>query len=124
MVAYKEPSSVHAQRLRAYGQLVWSLLTVVVCVGSLGILVCGGDDHGEHTKQLTTNPLTGGQEIPPVSSIATGSATLTINEAQSQINFTLIVSTAPPTAIREAHIHIAPPGVNGPIVLDFCTTNL
>jgi hypothetical protein len=54
---------------------------------------------------------------------ATGTAILNINEDRTQIDFTLNVSTALPD-IREAHIHISPPGVNGPIVLDFCTTNL
>ena len=119
MVAYKETQRVHAQRRRSYGQFVWSLLTVVVCVGSLAILGCGGDD--DDTRQLSAN-LTGAQEVPPVSTSATGTATLRINEEQTQIDFTLIVSTALQN-IREAHIHIAPTGVNGPIVLDFCTTS-
>jgi hypothetical protein len=121
MVAYKQIKHVHAQRRRAYGQLVWSLLTVVVCAGSLAILGCGGDD-GDNTEQRSAN-LTGAQEVPPVATSATGTATLNINEEQTQIAFTLNVSTALPN-IREAHIHIAPAGANGPIVLDFCTTNL
>ncbi|HEY5864543.1 MAG TPA: CHRD domain-containing protein [Candidatus Tectomicrobia bacterium] len=99
-----------------------SLLTVVVCVGSLAILGCGGDDDDD-PRQLSAN-LTGAQEVPPVNTAATGTATLRINEEQTQIDFTLIVSTAPQTPIREAHLHIAPAGVNGPIVLDFCTTSL
>ena len=124
MVAYKETTSVHAQRRRSYGRLVWSLLTVVVCAGSLAILGCSGDDDDDNTTQLNAT-LTGGQEVPSVNNtLATGTATLRINEAQTQIDFTLIVSTAPQSDIREAHIHIAPTGVNGPIVLDFCTTSL
>ena len=76
MVAYKEIKNVHAQRRRAYGQLVWSLLTVVVCAGSLAILGCGGDD-GDNTEQRSAN-LTGAQEVPPVTTSATGTATLNI----------------------------------------------
>jgi hypothetical protein len=83
----------------------------------LAILGCGGDD--DNTEQLSAN-LTGTQEVPPNSSTAAGTATLNINEDRTQIDFTLNVSTALPN-IREAHIHISPPGVNGPIVLDFCT---
>lgn len=123
MVAYKasgQTKSVHAPRRRTYRQLVWSLLTVVVCAGSLVILSCGGDD--DDTEQLSAN-LTGAQEVPPNTSAATGTATLNINEDRTQIDFTLNVSTALSGDIREAHIHISPPGVNGPIVLDFCTTN-
>jgi hypothetical protein len=99
---------------------MWSLLTVVVCAGSLVILSCGGDD--DDTEQLSAN-LTGTQEVPPNTSAAAGTATLNINEDRTQIDFTLNVSTTLQD-IREAHIHISPPGVNGPIVLDFCTTNL
>jgi hypothetical protein len=121
MVAYKETRSVHAQRRRAYGQLVWSLLAVVVCAGALAIVGCGGDDDDD-TRQLSAN-LTGAQEVPPVNTAAAGTATLRINEEGKQIDFTLIVSTALQD-IREAHIHIAPTGANGPIVLDFCTTSL
>jgi hypothetical protein len=128
MVVYKasgQTQSVHAQPRRAYGQLVWSLLTVVVCAGSLAILGCGGGDDHNNTEQLSAT-LTAAQEVqtPSVTSSATGTATLNINQEGTQIDFTLNVSTAPATNIREAHIHIAPAGANGPIVLDFCTTTL
>jgi hypothetical protein len=123
MVAHKASGQTkhgYAQRWRMYRHLMWSLLTVVVCAGSLVILSCGGDD--DDTEQLSAN-LTGTQEVPPNTSAAAGTATLNINEDRTQIDFTLNVSTTLQD-IREAHIHISPPGVNGPIVLDFCTTNL
>jgi CHRD domain len=116
-----QTKSVHAQRRRAYGQLVRFLLVVVVCAGSLAILSCGDDD--DDTERRSGN-LTGAQEVPPVATSATGTATLNISEDESRIDFTLNVSTTFATNIREAHIHIAPTGANGPIVLDFCTTNL
>jgi hypothetical protein len=87
----------------------------------LAILGCGGDD--DDTEQLSAN-LTGAQEVPPNTSTAAGTATVNINDDRTQIDFTLTVSTALSGNIREAHIHISPPGVNGPIVLDFCTTSL
>jgi CHRD domain-containing protein len=120
MVAHKASGPTkhgHAQRWRMYRQLMWSVLTVVVCAGSLVILSCGGDD--DDTEQLSAN-LTGTQEVPPNTSAAAGTATLNINEDRTRIDFTLNVSTTLQD-IREAHIHISPPGVNGPIVLDFCT---
>jgi CHRD domain len=117
-----QTKSVHAQRRRVYGQLVWSLLIVVVCAGSLAIVSCGGDDDDD-TERRSGN-LTGAQEVPPTTSSAAGTAAVNISEDGTRIDFTLNVSTTLATNIREGHIHISPPGVNGPIVLDFCTTNL
>jgi hypothetical protein len=68
--------------------------------------------------------MTGTQEVPPNTSPAAGTVTLNISDDRTQIDFTLNVSTTLSGNIREAHIHISPPGVNGPIVLDFCTTSL
>jgi hypothetical protein len=117
-----QTKSVHAQRRWVYGQLVRFLLVVVICAGSLAILSCGDDDDDD-TERRSGN-LTGAQEVPPNSSSATGTATLNISEDETRIDFTLNVSTPLATNIREGHIHIAPSGANGPIVLDFCTTNL
>ena len=112
--------SAHARRRHAYGKTVLSLLALVLCAGSLAVLGCGDDDDSE---QRSAN-LTGAQEVPPVTTTAaTGTATLTINDDRTQIDFTLNITTALPN-IREAHIHIQAVGVNGPIVLDLCTTNL
>ena len=111
--------SAYPRRRRAY-QTGLSLLALVLCAGSLAVLGCGrGGDDGEQRRAN----LTGAQEVPPTTSAATGTVTFNINEARTQIDFTLNITTALPN-IRESHIHVAPLGVNGPIVLDFCTTSL
>jgi mono/diheme cytochrome c family protein len=79
------------------------------------------------TAQVRHANLTAAQEPPPcsaASAVATGTLTLNIDAARTQIDFTLDVNTPLASNITQAHIHIAPIGTNGPIVLDFCTTSL
>ncbi|MBM3224171.1 MAG: CHRD domain-containing protein, partial [Candidatus Tectomicrobia bacterium] len=72
------------------------------------------------TAQVRHANLTGDQEVPPVVTTAMGTTTLTVDAARSQIAFVINITT-PLANIREAHLHIAPIGLNGPIVLDFCS---
>lgn len=57
--------------------------------------------------------LTGAQEIPPVTTAATGTGTLTVG-ADKSISGRITTSGVTATA---AHIHDAPAGKNGPIVV-------
>ncbi len=57
--------------------------------------------------------LTGAQEIPPVTTTATGTGTLTVG-ADKSISGRITTSGVAATA---AHIHDAPAGKNGPIVV-------
>ena len=76
--------------------------------------------------------LSGDQEVPPVSSVATGSASLILNEPQNRleisIQFTgldLDGNQTPQTDddVTAAHIHRAPAGANGPVVFGFINPN-
>ena len=59
--------------------------------------------------------LTGAQEVPPADPDGSGTATITLNHGQGQVCWELTASNiAPATA---AHIHVAPVGVNGPVVV-------
>src|SRR5438093_8088242 len=60
--------------------------------------------------------LDGNHEVPPVTTDATGSATFTVNDAQTEIAFTLSVVGIDPANITAAHIHFGAPGVAGPIL--------
>jgi hypothetical protein len=60
--------------------------------------------------------LTGAQETPPNGSTATGSATLTLNAAMTQLSFNVNYFGLSGTGISGAHIHNAPTGVPGGIV--------
>jgi hypothetical protein len=57
--------------------------------------------------------LSGSQEVPPVTTSATGSGTITVAADQSisgSIKTTGVKATA-------AHIHVAGPGANGPVIV-------
>src|SRR5262245_35388420 len=59
--------------------------------------------------------LSGDHEVPPVDSAATGTFKLQFNKGETEATFTLAVTNG--ERIRQAHMHCAPAGVNGPIVV-------
>lgn len=61
-----------------------------------------------------TVPLSGAQEVPPVTTTASGTGTLTFNPANRLITYDVTTTGLTGTA---AHIHQAPAGVNGPIIV-------
>src|SRR5688572_10517532 len=62
--------------------------------------------------------LSGSQEVPPVTTSATGIATVTVND-----DMTVSVSvTTTGMAATAAHIHMAPAGQNGPVIVPFTKT--
>jgi hypothetical protein len=58
--------------------------------------------------------LSGEQEVPPVITDATGKFNLQVNKTETEAEFSLRVNDG--VRIRQAHLHCAPIGVNGPIV--------
>ncbi len=62
--------------------------------------------------------LSGSQQNPPVTTSATGSATVTVND-----DMTVSVSvTTTGIAATASHIHMAPAGQNGPVIVPFTKT--
>ena len=59
--------------------------------------------------------LRGGREVPPVATRTRGRAEITFNDERTSAVFELKVEDG--TAITQAHLHCAPQGVNGPIVV-------
>ncbi len=59
--------------------------------------------------------LTGDQEVPPVDTAMTGKVKIQFDEAFSEAEFTLTVNDG--VRVQQAHIHCAPAGVNGPIII-------
>ena len=66
-------------------------------------------------KELFKAILSGDQEVPPVESDASGKAFFRLNNAQSEIEIQLHVNNA--QGITQAHIHCAPAGENGAVVV-------
>ena len=63
--------------------------------------------------------LSGADEVPAVNTIATGSATISIQGAQIVYQ----VDVQDIENVLVSHIHIAPEGENGPVRLNLCGTD-
>jgi hypothetical protein len=98
---------------RLFAALLLAALVALAIAGPASAAKLGGADQGG--RQLTTT-LTGEQEVPVRGDLdGIGFATVTVNPGQGVLCYELSVSgIAPATA---AHIHEAPVGVAGPVVL-------
>jgi hypothetical protein len=68
------------------------------------------------TTTIST-PLSGAEEVPPASTAATGTGTLTVDLGTGDVSSASIVVSGASSAVSAAHIHQGDPGVNGPIVI-------
>ena len=59
--------------------------------------------------------LSGDQEVPPVDTQSTGRVKITVSDDLSSATFSLTVNDG--TRVQQSHIHCAPAGVNGPVVV-------
>ena len=100
---------------RLFATLLLAAIVALAIAGPASAAKLGGADQGEGGRQLTTT-LTGEQEVPvPGDPDGIGFATVTVNPGQGVLCYELSVSgIAPATA---AHIHEAPLGVAGPVVV-------
>jgi CHRD domain len=74
-----------------------------------GIVLAGG-------RPFTVEPLTGSAEAPiPGDPDGSGTATFTMNPGTGEVCYDYSVTGVEPLAA--AHIHVAPPGVAGPVVI-------
>ncbi len=98
---------------RLFAALLLAALVALTIAGPASAAKLGDADQGG--RQLATT-LTGEQEVPvPGDPDGIGFATVTVNPGQGVLCYELSVSgIAPATA---AHIHEAPPGVAGPVVV-------
>jgi hypothetical protein len=72
----------------------------------------GGQTSASHTFQAH---LSGAEEVPPVDTRARGQATFQLSRDGSELSYRLIVANL--VDLHMAHIHVAPVGVNGPVVV-------
>jgi len=79
------------------------ILTVVVYAGMA------------NADELFKATLTGDQEVPPVTTDTMGKAFFSLNTEKTEIEIQLHVNDG--VRITQSHIHCAPAGVNGPIVV-------
>jgi hypothetical protein len=93
-------------------------LTMMSVALAVGVLACSDDDGPGSPATSFTATLSGTNEVPAVTTTATGDATLTINGAQ--IEYTINVLGIENALV--AHIHTGREGQNGPVRLNLCGT--
>ncbi|HYY78095.1 MAG TPA: CHRD domain-containing protein [Actinomycetes bacterium] len=95
------------------------MLLLVAVVSMVGMLAVGAPAYGQGRPFSTV--LSGAAEVPgPGDPDATGSASLTLNQGQGQVCFELSWAGVDGTVVA-AHVHAAPVGVAGPIVVPLFT---
>lgn len=62
--------------------------------------------------------LDGDQEVPPVAGLAAGTASFTLSSDRSEITFVVNVEGIEVSEITQSHLHVAPAGFNGPVVVN------
>jgi CHRD domain len=84
---------------------LWAMVGVLAVLGAMGVGVAAAVD-----VKVT---LSGSQEVPPVTTSATGSGTITVAADQS------IAGTIKTTGVKgtAAHIHLGPAGTNGEVLI-------
>jgi len=84
--------------------------------GVRGAARVSDDDHDDKNKgQEFSARLSGSEEVPPVVTDTTGKAEIVFNADQTKLEFELSVRKG--VRVTQSHIHCAPKGVNGPIVV-------
>lgn len=90
-------------------------LVLVLCSIVLAASTLVGTSYATHNRRVFVEQLRGKNEVPPVETPARGVAIFVINPDETEIRYRLLNSFLP-NAVG-AHIHLAPEGVNGPIVV-------
>ena len=83
---------------------------ILALVASLGLAACAGSYPGDHFARIN---LTGAQEVPPVSTSASGTGRITVNDNGS------VSGSIATTGVRgtAAHIHQGAKSANGPVIV-------
>lgn len=84
--------------------VLWLVVTVLV----------GAAASAAQNRNFATH-LSGDNEVAPVETRAQGQAVFTLSRDGTELQFRLIVANI--TDVFAAHIHLAPAGVNGPVVV-------
>ncbi len=82
------------------------LVVVLAIVGSSAVVFAGGGNFVAH--------LSGGEEVPPRDTLAQGQAIFNLRADGSELQYRLVVANI--ENVSMSHIHLAPAGVNGPVV--------
>jgi hypothetical protein len=84
---------------------------MVTAIAAIGLTTPVGAEDGGQRNFVA--PLSGGEEVPPVDTQATGVAKFQLSKDGSQLTYKINVANI--EGVVAAHIHCAPAGVNGPV---------
>jgi CHRD domain-containing protein len=93
----------------------FSMLTIAIVALPI-VAACSDDGPSEATSFTAT--LSGANEVPAVTTTATGTATLSVSG--NQITYTINATNLQNAVL--GHIHLGATGVNGPVRLNLCGT--
>ena len=85
-------------------------LVIVMAV----LLVSAGVAFGTGLEKTFTASLAGAEEVPPVTTMASGEVTFVLSDDGTRLAYTVTVSDI--SDVFAAHIHLAPAGSNGSVV--------
>jgi CHRD domain len=103
-----------------FKRAVLGLMALGLTLSMLAIFGCGGGDDNEEVRRQAT--LTGANERPtPVATNASGTAVLTVNDDQTEIQYVLSYNNFPNNNPTVAHMHVGDANTAGPVVLFYCT---
>jgi hypothetical protein len=86
--------------------LPWIALVCILALGTVSVSAA--------PPQIFITHLSGDEEVPPVDTKAQGLAVFRLNKDSTELHYKLIVANI--ENVVQAHIHVAPAGVNGPVV--------
>jgi|SRR5215468_5285758 len=94
-------------------------VAVLTLAGVLPTASADSKDEARGPAKKFTAHLMGTNEVPPTASLGEGTLKLTLSDDEMSLDFDLTYTglTGPPAA---AHIHFAPPKVNGGVMVFFC----
>ncbi len=107
----------------AYAQpktLLAGAIVSTVLLGALPVATVQGHDDDDHKKRSFKVRLISYEEVPALSTGATGEFRLRVNRDQTAASYELIYSNLE-SAVTQAHIHFGQKGVNGGISVFLCS---
>jgi len=105
-----QPTKPKSRKSVYIGAIV--LVVVIVLAASAYFYYTSTQKGLVFTANLVAN-----EEVPPNSSTATGTATVTISPDGTSLHFVVVVNNIVNTTL--SHIHLAQRGQNGPVVVNF-----
>ncbi len=87
----------------------WFALAALIGAGLVGVSLAGAGDNRNFSAHLT-----GDDEVPANATLAQGQAIFNLSKDGLALEYKLIASNI--ENVVAAHIHVAPAGVNGPVV--------